>query len=162
TERADVGAAFAAVQDGRLVVDLWGGLAAPGRPWQRDTLQVIYSGTKGLMAACVLKLIERGQLALDDRIVRYWPEFGRHGKQTIRLRHVVSHGAGLPGIATPLVAADWADYEKMEALLAEQPFAADPDAFHCYHALTIGWLLGALVRRIDGRTLGRFFDEEFA
>ncbi len=114
------------------------------------------------MAACVLKLIERGQLALDDRIVRYWPEFGRHGKQTIRLRHVVSHGAGLPGIATPLAAADWADYEKMEALLAEQPFAADPDAFHCYHALTIGWLLGALVRRIDGRTLGRFFDEEFA
>lgn len=162
TARADVGAGFAAVQDGELVVDLWGGLAAPGRPWQRDTLQIIYSGTKGLMAACVLKLIERGQLALDDRLVRYWPEFGRHGKDTVRLRHVVSHGAGLPGIGTPLAEADWADYEKMEALLAGQKLASDPDAFHCYHALTIGWLLGALVRRIDGRTLGRFFAEEFA
>jgi len=162
TERADVGAGFAAVRDGRLVVDLWGGLAAPGRPWQRDTLQIIYSGTKGLMAACVLKLIERGQLALDDRLVRYWPEFGRHGKDTVRLRHVVSHGTGLPGIMVPLGEADWADYEKMEALLADQPLASDPDAFHCYHALTIGWLLGALIRRIDGRTLGRFFAEEIA
>ncbi len=162
TERADVGAGFAAVQDGRLVVDLWGGLAAPGRPWQRDTLQIIYSGTKGLMAACVLKLIERGQLALDDRLVRYWPEFGRHGKDTVRVRHVVSHGAGLPGVGTPLAEADWADYEKMEALLADQKLASDPDAFHCYHALTIGWLLGALIRRIDGRTLGGFFAEEIA
>lgn len=162
TERADVGAAFAAMHEGRMVVDLWGGEAAPGRPWHDDTLQVIYSGTKGLVAACILKLIERGQIGLDDRVTRYWPEFAQHGKDTVRLRHVVSHGAGLPGVSAPLRASDWADYEKLETLLAAQPFAQDPDAFHCYHALTIGWLVGALIRRIDGRTLGRFFAEEIA
>src|SRR4051812_41273292 len=99
TERADIGAAFAAMHEGRMVVDLWGGDAAPGRPWQDDTLQIIYSGTKGLMAGCVLKLIERGQLALNDPVAKYWPEFEQNGKGTVRVRHVVSHGAGLPGIA---------------------------------------------------------------
>jgi CubicO group peptidase (beta-lactamase class C family) len=162
TERADIGAAFAAMHEGKMVVDLWGGEAAPGRPWQEDTLQIIYSGTKGLMAACILKAIERGQIGLDDKIATYWPEFAQHGKDTVRLRHVVSHGAGLPGVATPLREADWADYEKMESLLAAQPFAPDPDAFHSYHALTIGWLIGALIRRIDGRTLGAFFADEIA
>lgn len=161
-DRADVGAAFAAMHDGRMVVDLWGGEAASGRPWQDDTLQIIFSGTKGLMAACVLKLIERGQIALDDKVARYWPEFAQHGKDTVRVRHVVSHGAGLPGVAEPLQAADWPDYERIESLLAAQPLASDPDAFHSYHALTIGWIVGALIRRIDGRTLGRFFAEEIA
>jgi CubicO group peptidase (beta-lactamase class C family) len=162
TERNDFGAAFAAMHEGRMVVDLWGGEAAPGRQWQQDTLQIIFSGTKGLMAACILKLIERGQVALDDRVAKYWLEFGQNDKGTVRIRHVVSHGAGLPGVSAPLTEADWADYEKMEGLLAAQPLAADPDAFHAYHALTIGWIVGALVRRIDGRTLGRFFDEEIA
>jgi CubicO group peptidase (beta-lactamase class C family) len=162
TKRADIGAAFAAVHEGRMVVDIWGGEAAPGRPWQQDTLQVIYSGTKGLMAACILKLVERGEIGLDDRVARYWPEFAQHGKSTVRVRHVVSHGAGLPGVTMPLSEADLADYEKMEMLLAAQPLASDPDAFHAYHALTIGWLVGALIRRIDGRTLGRFFDDEVA
>jgi CubicO group peptidase (beta-lactamase class C family) len=110
----------------------------------------------------VLKLIERGQLDLDDKVAKYWPEFGQHGKDSVRIRHVVSHRAGLPGISSALTEADWADYEKMEGLLAAQPLASDPDAFHAYHALTIGWLIGALIRRIDGRTLGRFFAEEFA
>ncbi len=162
TERADVGAAFAAMHDGKMVVDLWGGEAAPGQPWKGDTLQIIFSGTKGLMAACILKLIERGQLALDDKVATYWPEFAQHGKGTMRIRHVVSHGAGLPGVARALSEEDWADYEKVETLLAAQPFAPDPDAFHAYHALTIGWIVGALIRRIDGRTLGRFFAEEIA
>ncbi len=162
TGRADVGAGFAAMHDGQMVVDLWGGEAAPGMPWRQDTLQVIYSGTKGLMAACVLKLIEQGRLDLDERVATYWPEFAQHGKGTVRVRHVVSHGTGLPGITTALTAADWADYEKLERLVAAQPFAPDPDAFHSYHALTIGWMVGALVRRIDGRTLGQFFADEIA
>jgi CubicO group peptidase (beta-lactamase class C family) len=162
TERADIGAAFAAVHQGRVVVDLWGGEAAPGVPWQQDTLQVIFSGTKGLLAACILKLIERGRIDLNDRVAKYWPEFAQHGKDTVRLRHIVSHGAGLPGVVAPLGERDLADYERIEALLAAQPLATDPDAFHCYHALTIGWLLGALIRRIDGRTLGRFFADEIA
>ncbi|MEQ1768205.1 MAG: serine hydrolase domain-containing protein [Devosia sp.] len=162
TERADIGAGFAAMQDGRMVVDLWGGEAAPKAPWREDTLQVIYSGTKGLMAGCVLKLIEQGKLDLNERVATYWPEFAKHDKDSVRVRHVVSHTAGLPGIVADLTDADLADYEKMERLLAAQPLASDPDAFHAYHALTIGWLVGALIRRVDGRTLGRFFADEFA
>lgn len=162
TLRGDLGAAFAATHDGRMVVDVWGGSAAPGRPWAADTLQVIYSGTKGLMAACVLKLVERGALDLDAPVARYWPEFAGADKGRVLVRHVVSHAAGLPGIATPLAMEDYTDFEKMEALLAAQPLPPDPNAFHCYHPVTIGWLVGALVRRIDGRTIGRFFAEEFA
>ena len=162
TERSDVGAAFAATLDGRLVLDLWGGEAAPGRTWQRDTLQVIYSGTKGLMASCVLKLIERGQLDLSAPVALYWPEFAAAGKDRILVRHVTSHSAGLPGIQQPLTAADYTNPERLEELLAGQMLAQDPNAFHCYHPLTIGWLIGALVRRIDGRSIGRFFAEEIA
>jgi CubicO group peptidase (beta-lactamase class C family) len=162
TVRHDLGAAFAATHEGKLVVDLWGGSAAPGVPWTADTLQVIYSGTKGLMAACVLKLIERGQLDLNAPVARYWPEFAQADKSRVLVRHVVSHAAGLPGIRTPLTAADYTDHERMEALLAAQPLPPDPNAFHCYHPVTIGWLLGALVRRIDGRTIGQFFADEVA
>src|SRR3569623_923930 len=162
TERADIGAGFAAMHRGRMVVDLWGGEAAPGKPWREDTLQVIYSGTKGVLAACVLKLIEQGKLELNEKVVTYWPEFAQYGKGTVRVRHVVSHGSGLPGIIAALTSVDWANHEKMERLLASQPLATDPNAFHSYHALTIGWMVGALVRRIDGRTRGRFFADEFA
>lgn len=162
TVRGDVGAAFAATHNGKLVVDVWGGEAAPGRPWEPDTLQIIYSGTKGLMAACVLKLVERGQLDLNSPMSQYWPEFAAADKGRVLVRHVVSHSAGLPGIRAPLMAADYTDFERMEALLAAQPLAQDPNAFHCYHPVTIGWLLGAIVRRIDGRTIGQFFADEIA
>ena len=162
TERRDVGAAFAAVHRGRKVVDLWGGMAAPGIPWKEDTLQVIYSGTKGLMASCMLILIERGLIDIDAPVAKYWPQFGANGKERIRVRHVVSHRAGLPGIVFPLTSADIPDYEKMEGLLAAQAPSTDPEAYHSYHALTIGWLCGAIIRRVDGRTLGRFFADEVA
>lgn len=162
TERADVGAAFAAFHKGRPAVDLWGGAAATGRPWREDTLQVVFSGTKGLVAGCMLKLLEDGRLELDQPVKRYWPEFAQNHKDRVLVRHVLSHTAGLPGIFEPLEVEDLADYEKMERLLAAQPLAQDPNAFHAYHALTIGWLAGAILRRIDGRTLGRFFAEEFA
>ena len=162
TERAEFGAAFAAMHRGTMIADLWGGMAAPDKPWQRDTLQVIFSGTKGLVASCVLKLVERGQLDLNAPVARYWPQFAQAGKETVLVRHVVSHRSGLPGVVDLLNASDWPNYEKIEALLAAQPLASDPDAFNAYHALTIGWLCGAIVRRIDGRSLGRFFDEEFA
>lgn len=162
TERGDLGAAFAAVHKGRKVVDLWGGMAAPGAPWKEDTLQVIYSGTKGLIASCMLILIERGLIDIDAPVAKYWPEFAANGKERIRVRHIVSHRAGLPGIVFPLTKADVPDYEKMEGLLAAQAPSTDPEAYHSYHALTIGWLCGALIRRVDGRTLGRFFAEEVA
>ena len=162
TERGEIGAAFAVVKNGTPVMDVWGGSAASERAWTGDTLQVVFSGTKGLVAACVLKLVEDGRLDLEAPVARYWPEFAQGGKEHVRVRHVVSHTAGLPGIHESLEPADIVDYERIEDLLAAQPLARDPDAFITYHALTIGWLIGALVRRIDGRTVGRFFADEIA
>lgn len=162
TTRGDLGAAFAATHQGRPVLDLWGGEVAPGRPWAADSLLGVFSGTKGLLAAVMLKLIERGQLDLDAPVARYWPAFGAAGKTAIKVRHLVSHRSGIPGIATPIVPADLSDPEKLERLLAAQPVFEDPDAFLCYHALAIGWLCGGLVRAVDGRSLGRFFADEIA
>lgn len=161
-ERGDVGAAFAAVHSGRTVVDIWGGNAAPGRLWQQDTLQVVFSGTKGLLAGCMLILIERGLVDIDAPVTKYWPEFAQAGKERILVRHVVSHRSGVPGVVAPLSIDDVPDYEKIEGLLATQPIANDPDAFACYNGLTIGWLCGAIIRRVDGRTLGQFFADEIA
>ena len=164
TERGDLGAAFAVYVDGQPVVDVWGGMAdrAAGRPWRQDTIAGIFSGTKGLVATCVLMLIERGALALDAPVCRYWPEFAAAGKEGILVRHVVSHEAGLPGLTTPVTCEEAGDDVRMAQLLAAQPALHPPGAGLYYHALTFGWLCGELVRRVDGRSVGRFFAEEVA
>ncbi len=163
-ERGELGAAFAVYCDGELVIDLWGGCADPatGRPWAADTLQLIFSGTKGLVATCLLLLIERGRLRLEDRVCEHWPEFAANGKREITVAEVVSHRGRLPGIRVPLAAADIYDDRRMAALLAEQAPEEDPRARATYHPLTYGWLCGELIRRIDGRSVGRFFAEEVA
>lgn len=163
-ERGDVGAAFAAYHDGRLVVDLWGGSADPERhrSWDRNTLGVIFSGTKGLVALCMLMLVERGRLSLADPVARYWPEFAVNGKDRITVRDVVSHQAGLPGIRTPLRYEDLIDGRRMADLLASQAIERDARATRIYHRLTYGWLCGELIRRIDGRSVGAFFKQEIA
>jgi CubicO group peptidase (beta-lactamase class C family) len=160
-ERGEVGAAFAVVVDGELVADLWGGWAdaRERRPWGPDTLQVIFSGTKGLVAVCVLLCIQRGVLDLEQSVCRYWPEFG---KESIRVRDVVSHTARLPGVETPVAFDELLDSPRMAAHLAGQAQSTDPRAKFCYHALTYGWLCGELVRRVDGRSIGRFFTDEVA
>lgn len=163
-QRAEVGAAFAVVQDGRSVVDLWGGVADrdDGRRWREDTLQLIWSGTKGLVAICVLMLIERGLLELDESVAHYWPEFAQNGKEQILVRHVVSHTAGLPGISKPVSAEQFVDSRVMSKILeAERPLWPPGSRFF-YHAHTYGWLCAEIVRRIDGRTVGEFFASEIA
>jgi CubicO group peptidase (beta-lactamase class C family) len=162
--RGEVGAAFAAYRDGQLIVDLWGGRASPGedRPWQRDTIQVIFSGTKGLVALCLLILVDRGVLDPDAPVSEYWPEFAAAGKHKVRVSDVASHQARLPGIRSPLAAEDLLDDVRMAELLAGQPQEADPRARYAYHPLTFGWLCGELVRRVDGRSVGQFFAEEIA
>jgi CubicO group peptidase (beta-lactamase class C family) len=161
SERGEVGAAFAVYRHGEPVVDLWGGVAdsATGRPWREDSLQLFYSGTKGMVAICLLMLIERGKLRLDDPVSRHWPEFG---KPDILVRHIVSHTARLPGIDTPIGVDDLVDDRRMAAILAAQAPSTDPRTELSYHALTYGWLCGELIRRIDGRSVGRFFAEEVA
>ena len=161
TKDEELGAAFAAVRNGEPVVDIWGGLAdaRAQRPWSRDTLQLIFSGSKGLLATMMLILIERGVVDLDAPVSRYWPEFGKHD---ILVRNVVSHTAGLPGNDAPLSLADLTDSVGMAARLAAQLRSDDPRAAHCYHALNFGWLCGEIIRRVSGRSPGRFFAEEIA
>jgi CubicO group peptidase (beta-lactamase class C family) len=163
-ERGEVGAAFAAYVDGEPVVDIWGGLADSGRgvEWREDTLIGVFSGTKGMVAVCLLLLIERGQIELEVPVCRYWPEFAAAGKEGILVRDVVCHQAGLPGLTTPVSAEEATDYVRMAALLAAQPSIREPQEGPIYHAMTFGWLCGELIRRVDGRSVGRFFAEEVA
>jgi CubicO group peptidase (beta-lactamase class C family) len=164
SERGEVGAAFAATVDGDPVVDLWGGLAdsATASPWSADTVQVIFSGTKGLVALCLLMLVDRGQLDLEAPVARYWPEFARQGKEAITVAEVASHRARLPAVRQEITADDYLDPDNLAALLADQAVEEDPRAGFVYHALTYGWLCGELLRRVDGRSIGRFFAEEVA
>ncbi|MGN6187511.1 MAG: serine hydrolase domain-containing protein [Conexibacter sp.] len=164
TERGELGAAFAVTRDGRPVVDLWGGVADAdaGRPWREDTLQLIFSGTKGLVGLCVAMLVERGRLCLDDPVCRHWPEFAVAGKQSITVAEVVSHRACLPGVRVPVGEDELLDHRRMAALVAAQAPERDPRLAFIYHPFTFGWMCSELVRRVDGRTLGRFLAEEVA
>lgn len=158
------GAACAVTVDGRPVVDLWGGVADSrnGRPWERDTLQLIFSGTKGLVALCMLMLIDRGLLRIDKPVSRYWPEFGVGGKGVVTVEEVLSHQCRLPGLEQPATVEDILDPIEMGARLARQELDRDPRAGTTYHAMTYGWLCAELIRRVDGRSVGEFFDQEVA
>jgi CubicO group peptidase (beta-lactamase class C family) len=161
---AEAGAAVSVYLRGEKVVDLWGGIADPedARPWRRDTLQAVYSTTKGATAACALLLARRGELDLDAPVAKYWPEFAAAGKQDIPVRWLLTHQAGLPTVdgSIPLAAA-LAGEAVVEALAVQRPLWT-PGAEHGYHALTFGWLVGELVRRVSGRSLGTFFRTEIA
>jgi CubicO group peptidase (beta-lactamase class C family) len=162
-ELGDQGAAFAACVEGRMVVDLWGGLARPadGEPWRRDTLQLIFSGTKGLTAACLMLLVDRGLLSIELPVAEYWPEFAANGKEEITVADVLTHKAGLAAVTTDLDAADLRDPEALADLIAGQRPHWDEGRL-AYHALTYGWLCDALVRRVAGVTLGELLATEIA
>ncbi len=163
SDYGDVGAAFAVARGGEMLVDLRGGRANASEPWTAETLMPIFSGTKGLVGTMMLMLAERGLVDFARPVADYWPDFAAGGKAGVTVRDIVSHHAGLPGITlATLTPADLTDDAAMEARLAAEPLSADPRAFACYHALTIGWLCGGLLRRIDGRSIGRFFAEEIA
>jgi CubicO group peptidase (beta-lactamase class C family) len=156
------GAALAAVVDGELVVDVWLGTASDdGRAWHRDTGCVVASGSKGVVAVAMLMLIERRLLDLESPVARYWPEFGANGKAGVRVADVVAHAAGVPGVVAPLSPDDLADAQKIHQLLAAQAPIV-PVGTVTYHALTYGWLCDALVRRVDGRSIGNFVADEIA
>lgn len=160
----DAGAAFAAVVDGIPVVDLWGGLShrQPVQPWTEETAQLIFSGTKGLTATCILLLLDRGRIALDRPVADYWPQFGEARKDHVLVRHLVSHQAGLPAVEPAPEPDEALDPVLMADRLAAQPALWPPGQGITYHALTFGWLCDGLIRRVDGRSTGRFFAEEVA
>jgi CubicO group peptidase (beta-lactamase class C family) len=160
----EVGAACCVYVGGRPVVDLWGGLAdrEANRPWNEDTIALVASTTKGATAICAHLLAQRGELDLDAPVVQYWPEFGANGKEQIPVRWLLSHQAGLPVIDTPLTFEDaCAWHPVIRALEAQEPLW-QPGTEHLYHAETFGFLVGEVVRRITGKSLGTFFADEVA
>ncbi|WP_127356345.1 serine hydrolase domain-containing protein [Actinacidiphila soli] len=158
------GAAVALYRDGRKVVDLYAGVADPEgtAPWEQDTAQVVRSATKGVAAACLLLLHQRGQLDLDAPVGSYWPEFKAHGKERVTVRDALAHRAAVPALDTPLTPAQAVDgVSGARAVAAQTPLWA-PGADHGYHAVTYSWLLGELVLRASGRSIGRFVEQEIA
>ena len=161
---ADVGASFCATVEGETVVDLWGGFADAEltREWAADTIVNVYSTTKTMTALTALLVADRGELDVDAPVARYWPEFAANGKADVKVSHLMSHSAGLSGWREPITEADLYDWPKVTALLAAQePFWA-PGTASGYHGMTQGYLVGEVVRRITGRSLGTVFREEIA
>lgn len=156
------GAAFAAWRDGRLLADLWGGGAGRvDRAWERDTVATIFSGTKGLTAACLLALVEDGRLDPQRPAADYWPEFAAGGKHDVTVADVATHRAGLPVVEEPLDIWDLLAPRAIARRLAAQAPLWEAPRPLAYHALTFGWLAGELVQRVTGMTMGRFLHERF-
>ena len=163
-ERGEFGASVCVIVDGEVVVDLWGGVAvsSTNEPWQEDTLVQVWSSTKGATALCAHILVDRGLLDLDAPVVKYWPEFGQKGKEATTVAMLMSHQAGVPAIREDLPRGAFYDWDLMtSALAAEEPFW-EPGTRNGYHAFTFGFLVGELIRRVSGKSLGTFFRDEVA
>jgi CubicO group peptidase (beta-lactamase class C family) len=160
----DVGASVAISLEGEMVVDLWGGWADEARtkPWLQDTIANVWSNTKSMVTVCALVLVERGELDVFAPVARYWPEFAANGKERIEVRHVMSHTSGLAGWDMPVTMDDiWDPDRSTEKLAAMAPWW-EPGTAGGYHAMSYGHLMGEIVRRITGQTVGRFFREQVA
>lgn len=166
TERGERGAACAVYYEGEKVVDLWGGYRDCERtePWEKDTMVLVFSATKGLAAMAVAHARSAGLFDYDDRVTRYWPAFGENGKKGVTIRELLAHQAGVPAPPHELTAAEVARTDELAAELAELDPEWAPGKRHGYHAFTLGWYESELIRRTDprGRTLGEYFEDEIA
>jgi CubicO group peptidase (beta-lactamase class C family) len=164
SERREIGAAVSFSLDGETVVDLWGGHVdrERTREWERDTLVNVYSTTKGMTALCAHQLVERGALDLDAPVAHYWPEFAANGKAEIPVRWLLSHRAGLAAPRRTISLDELFAWDPFVAALAEQEPWWEPGTRHGYHALTFGHLVGELIRRVSGQSIGAFFRENVA
>ena len=160
----EVGASFAVEIEGEMVMDLWGGHKDAERtmPWQQDTIVNVFSVTKGVTAICAAKLIEQGRLDLHQKVSHYWPEYGCNGKENTTVLDFLCHRAGMFGFRDQVPLDDWTNWGQFTGMLAAQAPFAEPNSIQAYHALTFGWLVGELIRRVDGRTVGVYFKEEIA
>jgi CubicO group peptidase (beta-lactamase class C family) len=161
---ADVGASVAVYLHGEPVVDIWGGYVdeAKSAPWERDTLTNVWSTTKTMTFLCALMLADRGQLDFHAPVAKYWPEFADRGKQDVEVRHIMSHTAGLSGWEEKIESEQLADWELCTSLLAAQKPWWEPGSASGYHAVTQGYLIGEVVRRITGESIGQWFAHEVA
>ena len=164
SEHGDIGASFAVSLEGEMVVDIWGGHrdAQASEPWEEDTLVNVYSTTKTMTAMAALLLADRGELDLYRPVADYWPEFASSGKERVEVRHLLAHTAGLSGMDRPIKREELYDWELMTEALADQAPWWEPGTASGYHAITQGHLVGEVVRRVTGRSLGTYFAEEIA
>ncbi|HTQ14610.1 MAG TPA: serine hydrolase domain-containing protein [Rhizomicrobium sp.] len=162
--RGDPGAAVSVARGGSVVVDLWGGFAdaARERAWQRHTLVNFFSVSKALCTICALRQVEQGRLELDAPVARVWPEFAAGGKAAITLRQILCHQSGLPSLREPMLAGAMLDWAAMTGALARAEPWWTPGTAHGYHVNTFGFLLGEIVRRVDGRSIGAVLRDEVA
>jgi CubicO group peptidase (beta-lactamase class C family) len=163
-ERGEVGASLCLTLDGVTLVDVWGGVADPttGAPWERDTVSIVHSCTKGATALCAHVLAARGQLDLEAPVSTYWPEFARAGKESATVRMMLDHSVGVPVVRGELAPGELYDWDRMVARLEAEEAFWEPGTRHGYHMINFGWTVGELVRRVSGRSLGTFFREAVA
>jgi CubicO group peptidase (beta-lactamase class C family) len=164
TNKGDIGASFCVTRHGETVIDLWGGYAdaAKTKPWVKDTIINVYSTTKTMTALTVLILADRGLIDFAAPVAKYWPEFAANGKANIKVSHLMSHSAGLSGWKEKISTQDLYDWEKMTSLLAAQAPFWETGTAPGYHALTQGYLVGEIIRRVTGKSIGTVFREEIA
>jgi len=162
--REDIGAGVAVFHKGECVVDIAGGYfdKEATQPYTRDTLQLVFSTTKGVVATAVAICVERGLLAYEQPVSLYWPEFAAHGKEHVTVAQLLSHQAGLYTVEGDLTYEQVLDWDTMVARLADTPPLFPVGSTHGYHAITFGWLAGELVRQVDGRSIGQFIAEEIS
>jgi CubicO group peptidase (beta-lactamase class C family) len=160
----ETGASFSAYHRGQKAVDLWGGKldATTGRDWEEDTLALVYSTTKGATAICANRLAQEGRIDVDAPVATYWPEFAAAGKEAIPVDWLLSHRAGLPWVDEPLTLDDVLAWDPMIRALEAQTPVWEPGTQHGYHAVTYGYLVGEVVRRVAGRTIGTYLRDEIA
>lgn len=161
------GAAFAAYVDGEKVADLWTGYAREGMPWDSDTLATMMSSTKGCAALCVQILVDRGLIDVEAPVARYWQEYAQAGKESTLVRHLLNHTSGMLCFQDPGEVLDWSgngwdSYDEIARRIAASPPAWEPGTRIGYHAISVGWLMQELVRRVTGMTVGAFFAREVA
>ena len=163
-ERGEVGASVSLSVEGETVVDLWGGQMDPEgtHPWTEDTVSLVFSVTKAATALCAHLLIERGELDLHGLVTDYWPEFGQAGKENTTVAMMLTHSVGLPAFKETVEGAGIYDWDYVCDLLARQEPFWEPGTRNGYHMLSFGWTVGELVRRVSGKSLGTFFQDEFA
>ena len=164
--RGELGGACCVYHHGRKVVDLWGGIRnkATGEPWERDTMTIVYSATKGLAAMTLALAHSRGWLDYEERVSAYWPEFAQQGKERITVRQLLAHQAGLFALDEPADRDLVADLDRLAVVLARQKPVWEPGTRQAYHAITLGYYENELLRRIDPRhrSIGQFFQDEIA
>ena len=160
----EVGAALAVYVRGRCVVDLWGGHAdaAEAKPWARDTLINVWSASKGVVAIALAMLVDQGRVSYDDKVAKHWPEFAAGGKADITVGQLVSHQGGLNGFAEPAMTEDLFDWALSTGRLAAQTPFCEPGTAASYHAITFGFLVGEVVRRVTGQDVGGFIRDALA